>query len=71
LGKKNKLSVGLFVPLRSADFKDKYKAVTNNPNIKSFGILLPIAISVGFNFGLHKSKEDIVIPKDTETIIPK
>ena len=71
LGKKNKLSVGLFVPIRSAEFRDKYQAAKNNPNIQFSNFLLPVAPGIGFNFGLHKSKEDIVAPRDTEMIIPE
>ena len=64
LGKKNKLSVGLFVPIRSAEFKTTYQAAKNNPNIQFFSILLPVAVGVGFNFGLHKTKEEIISPID-------
>ena len=64
LGKRNKLSVGLFVPIRSADFKDRYQTVKNDPRIQMNNILLPITVGVGFNFGLHKPKEDFLIPED-------
>ena len=64
LGKRNKLCVGLFVPIRSADFKDKYKTAKNDPRIEFFSILLPVAVSVGFNFGLHKPKEEFLMPED-------
>ena len=50
--KGNKLSLGLFVPIRSQEFMDNYDAMKNNPNIEMKNNLLPIAIGVGFNFAL-------------------
>ena len=45
-GRVGKLSIGLFVPIRSQKFWDRY----NDPAIKKESELLPIAISVGYNF---------------------
>ena len=50
--KGNKLSAGLFVPIRSQKFMDNYDAMKNDRNIEMINSLLPIAISVGFNFAL-------------------
>jgi len=47
--KGNKLSVGLFVPIRSQKFMDNYDAVKNNPNIEVQNDLVPVAFSVGYN----------------------
>ena len=46
----NKLSIGLFVPIRSKKFMDNYDLIKNSPNIELENDLLPIAISVGFNW---------------------
>jgi hypothetical protein len=46
----DKLSVGLFVPIRSQKFMDNYDAMKNDPRIEVKSELLPIAISVGYNF---------------------
>jgi len=48
--KGNKLSVGLFVPIRSQKFMDNYDALKNDPRIEIKSDLMPIAISVGYNF---------------------
>jgi hypothetical protein len=47
--KGNKLSVGLFVPIRSQKFKDNYDEIENDPNIDIKNGLLPIAFSIGYN----------------------
>ena len=52
-GKGDKLSVGLFVPIRSQKFKDNYEVVKNDPNIEIL-FDLPFAIGVGYNFKLNK-----------------
>ena len=53
IGKRgNKLSVGLFVPIRSEKFNDNYDAIKADSNIEIENDLLPVAISVGFNFKL-------------------
>ena len=53
LGRKgNKLSVGLYVPFRTTEFKDNYEAAKNDPNIEMWGPLLPIMMGVGFNWKL-------------------
>ena len=46
----NKLSVGLFIPIRSQKFKDNYDAMKNDPRIELKNELMPIAISIGYNF---------------------
>jgi len=52
LGSKgHKLSCGLFFPFRSGKFQDNYNAAKNDPNM-AVGDLLPVALSVGFNFAL-------------------
>ena len=48
--KGNKLSVGLFVPIRTQKFMDNYDAMKNDPRIEMKNDLLPIAISVGYNW---------------------
>jgi len=50
--KGNKLSVGLFVPIRTQKFKDNYDAMKNDPRIELKNELMPIAISIGYNFAL-------------------
>ena len=53
LGSKgHKLSAGLFLPFRSGKFQDNYDAAKNDPNMKFYNELPPIAYSVGFNFAL-------------------
>ena len=48
--KGNKLSVGLFVPIRAQKFMDNYDAMKNDPRIEMKNDLLPVAISVGYNW---------------------
>ena len=48
----NKLSFGLFVPIRSSEFMNNYDAMRNDPKIEMISNLLPIAFSAGFNFAL-------------------
>jgi len=48
--KGNKWSIGLFVPVRSKKFMDNYDVVKNHPNIEMKNDLMPIAISIGYNF---------------------
>lgn len=48
----HKLSAGLFVPFRSKEFMDNYDAMKNDSRISIDNALLPVAISVGFNFAL-------------------
>ena len=50
----NKLSIGLFVPIRSQKFMDNYDAMKNDPGIEIKNDLLPIAFSIGFNFLINK-----------------
>ncbi|MCL2131329.1 MAG: hypothetical protein FWH36_02555 [Lentimicrobiaceae bacterium] len=50
--KRNKLSIGLFFPIRSSEFKEHYHKLENDPNIVWDNKLLPIAFGVGFNFGI-------------------
>jgi len=45
----NKLSIGLFVPIRSQKFTDNYNLMKNDSNIEIQNGLMPIAISVGYN----------------------
>ena len=48
--KGNKLSVGLFVPIRSKKFMDNYDAIKNDSRIELKNNLMPIAIGIGYNF---------------------
>jgi hypothetical protein len=48
----NKLSIGLFVPIRSSKYMDNYERIRNDPNMESQFPLLPVAVSVGYNFRL-------------------
>ena len=48
--KGNKLSIGLFVPFRSKTFMDNYDAIKNDSRIEIKNDLMPIAISIGYNF---------------------
>jgi hypothetical protein len=50
--KGNKLSIGLFVPIRSSKFMDNYDAMKNDPRIEIKSDLMPIAFGVGYNFVL-------------------
>jgi len=47
--KGNKLSIGLFVPIRSKKFMDNYDAMKNDPRIEMKSDLMPIAIGIGYN----------------------
>jgi len=46
----NKFSIGLFVPIRSQEFKDHYDAMKKDPRIKFENELMPVLVSFGFNF---------------------
>lgn len=48
--KGNKMSIGLFVPIRSSKFKDTYDDAKADPNLKIENELIPIGFSVGYNF---------------------
>jgi hypothetical protein len=48
----NKLSAGMFVPIRSKEFMDNYDKIKNAPNFKMEQDLWPILFSFGFNFSL-------------------
>lgn len=51
LGKNgNKLVAGLFVPIRSQKFLDHYDRVKDDPRVVMDTELIPIAVSVGYNF---------------------
>jgi hypothetical protein len=50
--KGNKMSIGLFVPLREQKFIDNYKEAKNDPNIDQLGLLSPVGVSFGYNFAL-------------------
>jgi len=55
LGSKgNKLSFGLFVPIRSTKFMDNYDDMKNDYRIEMITDLMPIAISAGFNFAVKQ-----------------
>ena len=49
-GAGNKISLGLFVPIRSQEFKDHYDALKKDPRFELKNELPPVGISVGFNF---------------------
>ncbi|HLW42745.1 MAG TPA: hypothetical protein VKY82_10305 [Flavobacterium sp.] len=49
----NKLSAGLFVPIRSKEFMDNYDAMKNDYRVSITNDLIPIAIGVGYNFKLN------------------
>jgi hypothetical protein len=51
IGKKNKISAGLYIPFRSSKFRENYDNAKDDPNM-SLSDLTPVAFSVGFNFGL-------------------
>jgi len=44
------MSFGLFVPIRSSKFNDNYDEIKDHPYIEIENDLLPIAISIGYNF---------------------
>ena len=50
--KGNKISIGLFIPIRSSKFNDKYDAAKADPNLEMKNELLPIGFSFGYNFML-------------------
>jgi hypothetical protein len=45
-------SIELLVPSRSSKFMNEYDRLKNDPNITTEGNLLPIAVSLGYNFKL-------------------
>ena len=51
-GRGHKLSVGLFVPVRSSKFRDNYDALKNDPRIEVKSGLMSVLVSLGFNFAL-------------------
>ncbi|MCP1997326.1 hypothetical protein [Flavobacterium sp. HSC-61S13] len=54
VGKKgNKISAGLFVPVRSEKFNDNYDAVKNDRYVKMDSELFPITVGVGYNWRLN------------------
>ncbi|MDR1680384.1 MAG: hypothetical protein LBS12_01170 [Prevotellaceae bacterium] len=46
----HKLSLNLFVPIRTASFMDNYDAAKNDPRIEMKNELSPVGFSVGYNF---------------------
>ena len=50
VGRKSKISTGLLVPIRSQKFRDNYDDAKNDSNME-ISELLPIGITIGFNFG--------------------
>jgi hypothetical protein len=48
----SKLSVGLFVPIRSGKFRDNYDAAQADSGLELKKELLPVAFSIGYNFAL-------------------
>lgn len=48
--KKNRLYFGLLLPFRSQEFKDNYDIFKNSPYLEKKTEILPIGISVGFNW---------------------
>ena len=46
----HKISVGVFAPIRSNEFMDEYNDMKNNSYFSVKNELLPIAISIGFNY---------------------
>lgn len=54
VGKKgNKITAGLFVPIRSKKFSDNYDEVKNDHRIEMETELIPIAVGVGYNWKLN------------------
>ncbi len=51
--KGNKISTGLYVPIRSKKFMDNYDAVKDDSRVSMDNELLPIAIGVGYNWKLN------------------
>jgi len=48
----NKLTVGLYVPIRSKKFMDNYRAMKDDPYVNINSKLMPVTFSVGYNFVL-------------------
>ena len=48
--KGNKISIGLFAPIRSGKFMDNYDKMKADSNIEIKNDLLPISLSIGYNF---------------------
>jgi hypothetical protein len=46
----DKLSINLFIPLRSKKFMDNYDAMKNDSRIEMKRALFPIGLSIGYNF---------------------
>jgi hypothetical protein len=46
----NKWSIGLFLPFRTDEFMDNYRAAKADSEIKRLSKLLPVDISFGYNF---------------------
>ena len=46
----NKLTVGLFVPIRSKKFMDNYRAMKDDPYVNLNSKLMPVTFSVGYSF---------------------
>ncbi|MDR3236239.1 MAG: hypothetical protein LBT48_05860 [Prevotellaceae bacterium] len=53
-GNGNKLSINLFIPIRSQKFMDKYDAALASSYVEMESELLPIAFSIGYNFNISK-----------------
>lgn len=51
--KGNKISAGLYVPIRSKKFMDNYDDVKDDSRVSIDNELLPIAIGVGYNWKLN------------------
>jgi hypothetical protein len=51
VGRKNKLSAGLLVPIRSKKFRDNHQNAKDDPDI-TLSTLLPIGVCLGFSFGI-------------------
>jgi len=49
----NKITAGLYVPVRSQKFRDNYDMVKDDPYISMNNELLPIAVGVGYNWRLN------------------
>jgi len=50
LGRKSKLSMGLFVPFRSRKFRDNHQAMKDDPALHITKDLVPVSFSVGYNY---------------------
>jgi hypothetical protein len=50
--KGNKWSIGLFLPIRSSKFMDNYDDAKNDSNVEIKEDLMPIGVSIGYNFNL-------------------